>query len=290
MNETADTLLPVALAAIERKYGCRICFHDYTGLIARIVPEMSHFHTNAFCSGLKERHPRFTPTCIAFDRDTVQRRIAGITEPFFKYCPCGLLEAVIPVQVHGKLSGAMFAGPFRLRGKLPPGTLKCGKTADFPELDDAKAGLPELTPEDMVGLPALCRLVAGRISQRAETIDAVDQGSGNRKDQIRAFLSHNFKNNIGLPDLAGHLGLSVSRTSQLVKLLYGSGFSELLNRERLEHAAALLRNSQFKIITVARLCGFHDPAYFHRVFHRFAGMSPLVYRRRQADSLVTEVS
>ena len=82
----------------------------------------------------------------------------------------------------------------------------------------------------------------------------------------------------GLDELAEALSLTPARASEAVRKLFGSSFCALLREKRLEKAKLLLRNSAFTIDSVARRCGYRDGAYFHRVFRKAAGVTPLRYR------------
>ena len=55
---------------------------------------------------------------------------------------------------------------------------------------------------------------------------------------------------------------------------------DYLEKKRVEHAERLLLSGNLqnlRIKDIARLCGFHDPYYFSRVFKKQAGLSPKLY-------------
>lgn len=53
-----------------------------------------------------------------------------------------------------------------------------------------------------------------------------------------------------------------------------------LNLRRLDHARGLLRDTDLTAAEIAARCGFPDPAYFSRMFHRVVGQQPRVYREQ----------
>jgi AraC family transcriptional regulator, dual regulator of chb operon len=57
--------------------------------------------------------------------------------------------------------------------------------------------------------------------------------------------------------------------------------SAWVNERRLEHAARMLESSNLTITEIAAECGFENLSYFHRLFQRKYGMSPLKYRKHQ---------
>ena len=273
------TQLSQAIAALERKYGCVVCFHDYTDDRLQVIPEAARIHTHFFCTTVKSHYPPGGGACALFDFRLVQNRIEEKPGPFFKCCQAGVLEAVVPVFVGGRLAGAMFVGPFSGVAPPPPETFQAVRRNLFPAAERLKSRLTVLPPEEREGLLALAGLVAAQLSALVEHAGRPGV-PGSRREQILNFIIAHLHRPTGLPELAAHLRLSVSRTSQLVRENFGCGFPRLLTRQRLEYARSLLVNSQLKIMAIATLCGFRDAAYFHRVFHRQEGLSPLVYRRR----------
>ena len=56
---------------------------------------------------------------------------------------------------------------------------------------------------------------------------------------------------------------------------------EYLTRYRIRQARQLLRITNDSIADIALQVGFDDKAYFTRVFHRYTGCSPSIYRKRR---------
>ena len=53
-----------------------------------------------------------------------------------------------------------------------------------------------------------------------------------------------------------------------------------LERRRIEHAAALLRDAGLGVTAAAAAVGYDDPFHFARVFRRLMGCAPRSWRRR----------
>ena len=226
-KENDKEILLTAIRTLENTFNCNVTVHDYSGQVRHYFPNLSHYHLNPFCTALKYKAPESTPNCIAFDRDAVQRRLASKPEPFLKLCQHGLLESVIPLFIEGKVSGAMFIGPFIRHEALPPGTLIAGgKKTEPPALELQKSNLPEITPETVKKIFAFGRLLSAHIQKLiAQNKDSVYSGSSSRAEKIMAFIDARFKENISISDLAQSLFLCESRTSQLVKAAFGKKLS-----------------------------------------------------------------
>ncbi len=281
LMNTKEILL-TAIKALEKTFKCSVTVHDYSGQLRHHFPDLPHYHLNPFCTTIKYKIPESTQSCIAFDRDSIQRRLANKPEAFLKFCHYGLLEAVIPLFVEGKVSGAMFIGPFTwTSAALPPDTFKAGKKINNPLLNSQKTALPEIDMKTVKKIFAFGNLISSHIETLiSRSREAVYDSSSSRAEKIKAFIDARFKENISLSDLAQSLFLCESRTSQLLKESFGKTFPELLMFRRLKHAKSLLENSMFSIEIIAAYSGYKDPAYFHRVFKKQTGMTPKQYRRK----------
>lgn len=87
-----------------------------------------------------------------------------------------------------------------------------------------------------------------------------------------------------LKDVAAYAYISSSYLSIILKKETGKTFIEYLTDIRMEHAAKLLRETEFKNYEIAEACGFSNPTYFSTVFKNIYGISPSSYRRREKEA------
>jgi two-component system response regulator YesN len=85
---------------------------------------------------------------------------------------------------------------------------------------------------------------------------------------------------ISLGDVVAAVHVSPSHLAHLFRTRAGTSYSKHLAYLRLEEAKRLLAETELKIVTVAGRVGYADPTYFHRVFHRDTGVTPIEYRRQ----------
>ncbi|GEA14744.1 histidine kinase [Moorella sp. E308F] len=96
-----------------------------------------------------------------------------------------------------------------------------------------------------------------------------------------AYINTNYRQSIGLEDIAVFVDLSPAHLSRLFKKEMGRTVIEYLNLVRIEAAKRLLREGK-TIEEVATATGFNEVTYFSRVFKREVGVTPGTYRSRYA--------
>jgi LacI family transcriptional regulator len=79
--------------------------------------------------------------------------------------------------------------------------------------------------------------------------------------------------------------IPVSRTGLELRFkeILGRTIFQEIQRVKLEHARRLLTETDMKVETIARRCGFRDGSYFATVFRREQGVSPSQLRRRHGS-------
>lgn len=88
-----------------------------------------------------------------------------------------------------------------------------------------------------------------------------------------------------LGSCAAILQISESSISKTLKKNVGTGFTDLLNHQRIEYAARLIEQSDGKIrsSSLAGQCGFVSQQYFSVVFKKIMGMTPSQYKENVAE-------
>ena len=81
-----------------------------------------------------------------------------------------------------------------------------------------------------------------------------------------------------LQEIAGQTHYTLPALSRLIKQKTGKNYTELVQEKRLSQAAWLLKNTDRRVDEVARLVGYENLSYFHRIFSAAFGQSPKHYR------------
>ena len=110
--------------------------------------------------------------------------------------------------------------------------------------------------------------------------DCEVQGSTRQKSIVPAlgFVEENLPEKISLGDVARLCGMGRFQFSRAFKQVQGITFQEFLMQRRINRAIELLRHPKASVTDVAFAVGFNDLSYFARVFRRYTGVSPSLYR------------
>ncbi|MHC5268595.1 response regulator transcription factor [Enterococcus sp. LJL98] len=109
-------------------------------------------------------------------------------------------------------------------------------------------------------------------------------------DKVLEIIHQEFHKELTLEELADRVFLSSNYLSILFKKEMGIGLNKYLNHFRLERACALLKNSNMKVIDIAKYIGFDNPSYFNRLFKNTFEMTPSAYREGIVNHATKEVT
>ncbi|TNJ64900.1 helix-turn-helix domain-containing protein [Paenibacillus hemerocallicola] len=90
-------------------------------------------------------------------------------------------------------------------------------------------------------------------------------------------IERELEDQINLQDIAERLHVSPSHLSRLIRKETGKTFSDHVMMRRMEHAKNMLQQG-FKVNDVAKALGFEDSSYLAKVFRKYWGVSPGVYK------------
>ena len=86
----------------------------------------------------------------------------------------------------------------------------------------------------------------------------------------------------GAPDIRQAASMASTSARTLQRRLRGAGltYAGLVQQARCETASHLLLESDHSVSDVAGTLGYSDPAHVTRAFHRWTGLTPREFRRR----------
>ncbi|WP_255952153.1 substrate-binding domain-containing protein [Streptomyces odontomachi] len=116
------------------------------------------------------------------------------------------------------------------------------------------------------------------LTQMLQRTDSATQRTYAPVRYALAYLEQHYRHRFSRRQVAEAAGLSEDHLGRLFHREMGVTLWEYLTRLRIERAKQRLEHSDDSVQTVARAVGFHDRAYFSRVFHRVTGLAPHAYR------------
>ena len=264
---------------VQKRYGVVLTLRDRLGILRLPSGEplfrQRSYHMHYYCRLERDMHTSFNRQCNAHCGLAVRRRCSKDAAPFVTNCWKGAREVVVPIWRNGHHAITIFAGAFR----AADGQNKPSEKTFSEAVRKSYLTLPEY--DDNLGreLVRVLYTLGQGIMHEADQLH-IKQGENNdRKQQIRAFIFNFAHVQCKLQDLAQHLFLSPSRTSQVVRDIFGVSFQDLVIQERIERAKHLLSTTTQNQETIADRCGFNNAFYFNRLFKKIAGVTPGAYRK-----------
>lgn len=138
----------------------------------------------------------------------------------------------------------------------------------------------EESPEDRSGLDLVLELILHEAFHASCGMNAGNSEPEPRQvEQAAGIISLRFREPLSTSQIAKELQCNPDYLGRLYRKYRHETLTGALIRIRLNHAAALLRDTVMTIAQVAYETGFNDPGYFRQCFFRKFAMSPRAYRR-----------
>ena len=99
--------------------------------------------------------------------------------------------------------------------------------------------------------------------------------------KIISYMNDHYRDPLTLTGVAQHFHFNPSYLSSYFSTHMNEGFSEYLNRVRIEEASKLLIAGTSPISEISGIVGYSDHSYFCKVFKKMKGLSPSQFRRKQ---------
>ncbi|HWR44929.1 PocR ligand-binding domain-containing protein [Sporomusa sp.] len=97
-------------------------------------------------------------------------------------------------------------------------------------------------------------------------------------NDAKGFIVENHSKPIKIEDVAARLFVSPSHISRLFQQEVHCTVNDYITRVRIEQAVELMKKPELSVEQVSKTIGFQNQSYFAKVFRKFIGVTPLVYR------------
>ncbi|ANY70141.1 hypothetical protein BBD42_29300 [Paenibacillus sp. BIHB 4019] len=127
-------------------------------------------------------------------------------------------------------------------------------------------------------------LMEAFVSDAEAVLATRKQGAGNpNMAMLLAYIGEHYAEPLSLTELAKHFHFNPSYLSTYFSAHNNEGFSEYLNKIRVEKAAELLLADSASISEISGMVGYSDHSYFTKVFKKITGLSPSHYRKQYVN-------
>lgn len=101
--------------------------------------------------------------------------------------------------------------------------------------------------------------------------------SVNMRDVID-YVDANYMKELTLDKIGAAFDISPNYLSRKFKKKTGKNFVQYINDKRMERAVELLEGTDMTVVKISELVGFNDQQYFHKLFKRYYGVTPIEFR------------
>jgi transcriptional regulator GlxA family with amidase domain len=138
-----------------------------------------------------------------------------------------------------------------------------------------------LTPDRQSDLLALMEMVAQRLAHSDEQpLAAVPGRAQVQLGRAVTFIEVHLAERLTLPMIARAASVSTRGLARIFKKEIGSSVVQFILRRRTSRACQLLRRTDHTCAEIAFETGFGSVQHFNRIFRRFEGVAPRIWRRR----------
>lgn len=101
---------------------------------------------------------------------------------------------------------------------------------------------------------------------------------GHLMEGILTYIDDNYSKELVLEQIGEEFYVSGGYVSYLFKEKMNTTFVKHVNHTRLNKAKDYLKNTHYRIYEIGNLCGYKDNNYFTKIFKKYVGVTPKVYR------------
>ncbi|MFD1954519.1 response regulator [Paenibacillus thailandensis] len=150
---------------------------------------------------------------------------------------------------------------------------------DVKDLEESKYGYFKTIDEAKHAEEAIAHLEMFVSEARSRLAGKQEAANPNMK-KLLDYIKEHYAEPLSLTGVATHFHFNPSYLSNYFATHNKEGFSEYLNKIRVEKAAELLRTETASISEISGMVGYSDHSYFTKVFKKLTGLSPSLYRKQ----------
>lgn len=200
---------------------------------------------------------------------------------FFK-CQYGILEFVVHIFINGEYVSAVCGG--EVRTDIHDYADYVYPQEEFDDnLNELYEGLRTVERERYLAATKLIEMMVKNLSSLDVMLKIAKTSADTRKVDERVkkaveYIQQNYSKKISMAQLADLSCVSENYFSKLFVRVMKTSVSDYIASYRIEKSKEYLLQTDLKVSKISEMVGFEDPAYFHRVFKKYTGMTPHEFR------------
>lgn len=242
--------------------------------------ELIHFniHNNPYCIYLKSCKEA-QEYCISRQKKVLDRCAGG---SYSGVCHAGVKEYIYPISDGEKNIGFVSVSGYKTeRSSEYLQNISSKYNLPIDELEKSYSKLNETLPDKKSAdtlIEPLCRMLE---------LASIKTGSDNELSlslarKVMNYIRKNHNRPLSSKDICEEFSCSRSYISTVFKNETGKTIRDYINILRINDAETLLKYSNLTVTQIAFSVGFSDSNYFTEVFKKYAGISPVKYRKSKS--------
>lgn len=261
---------------IEKLKGIMDDLYTVTGINFEILDANFHFlyrckNETPFCTTI-QKTSLGANKCLCSDTSILEE--CKRTRSFQSHiCHAGLKDAAAPIIKNDVIVGYIVMGQIRtsftkneIRKKLSWMNEDINKIMGFYE---------ELPPFSNAQIDSLSNLLSHILLENTIEIDYNDFTYF-----ATTYIKDNLSNDLSIPNLCATLNVSKNFLYKNFRENRGCTVNEYINKQRIEKAKKLLRETDKTSYSIAESVGIPNYTYFCRLFKKITGLPPNIYRNK----------
>jgi YesN/AraC family two-component response regulator len=248
------------------------------------LPHQDSSQGSPFCA-LMARSNQSCAACLQLQRKVEEQ---AQMEPKTLKCFAGLCDSAVPIRVGENLVAFLQTGQILLHQptqrefkKTTRALINYGVRTDLKRLEEAYFQTRVLKKKQYEAVLRLLSIFAQHLSLLSnQLMVSAAQVESPMVTRAKLFITEHQSEEVSLKQVASSVNTSAFYFCKMFKQATGLTFTEYLARTRIEKVKNLLLNPHKRISEVAYETGFQSLSQFNRVFRRFTGEAPTVWRAK----------
>lgn len=235
-----------------------------------------------FCIAIK-KSKNGLKNCDLCTRNAIQEVRKKNSLVIYK-CHAGLIEAVAPIRINGVIVGYMMLGQVCEKDDKYLQTENLLLKEKY-SVDNFEECITSLTVKSYSEIKAASKIMESCVCYLLMN-HVITESEGSIAFDINNYILQNLSHSLTCRELCMQFEISRNMLYKISDTYFGMPIAQYINLKRIEKAKELIKDG-ISVTKVAEMTGFCDYGYFGKVFKKFTGITPRMWKAHQK---LTDVS